>query len=469
MLRELIHTNETRQIPVASIRTDGGTQMRAALDDDTVFEYTQAMAAANGWGTFPAVVAYYDGSAYWLGDGFHRVQAYRDAFPAENDGIPCEVRSGTRRDAILHAAGANADHGLRRTQADKRRAVETLLRDEEWAAWSDNEIARRCNVSPSTVGTVRKSLSLSKLDSEKPAAAPAERTYTTKHGTQATMSTGSIGKNKPEAPKVEVWQLERVVSAIPNVKASTLRTAARQRKGHWLFDTAASRAQAEYPNAWNQTRLVNAMNSVADQMERAEQRKPSLSTVDSEKPVSPEQRQYDMAVVTPIAVPQPPAAKPISLDALPVVDSDLKFTPNGVPADLAQRGWELRQVPGSGRYYCRNANGPRATGVFDKVGDAIQAAYEMQVDLGSEPVEETKDPDVETIERMWNTRTATGVLQNMVDYWSTCLDFRLYFKRDPRNQNGLEIKLIIQDPIGGWHEWRGSTLDDVVRKADLGL
>ncbi|MGT2479599.1 hypothetical protein ACU4GR_13540 [Methylobacterium oryzae CBMB20] len=35
--------------------------------------------------------------------------------------LPCEVRQGGLRDAILHSAGANAAHGLRRTNADKRR------------------------------------------------------------------------------------------------------------------------------------------------------------------------------------------------------------------------------------------------------------------------------------------------------------------------------------------------------------
>jgi hypothetical protein len=38
---------------------------------------------------------------------------------------------------VLHSAGANAMHGLRRTNADKRRTVMLLLQDEEWAAWSD--------------------------------------------------------------------------------------------------------------------------------------------------------------------------------------------------------------------------------------------------------------------------------------------------------------------------------------------
>ncbi|HZF40417.1 MAG TPA: helix-turn-helix domain-containing protein [Blastocatellia bacterium] len=41
--------------------------------------------------------------------------------------------------------------------ADRRRAVLTLLNDAEWSRWSDREIARRCGVSPDTVGRLRRS------------------------------------------------------------------------------------------------------------------------------------------------------------------------------------------------------------------------------------------------------------------------------------------------------------------------
>ena len=173
MLSQLINTAERTTIPLERIKTDGGTQMRAALDPDTVQEYLDAMQPI-GWGDFPAVIVYYDGKDHWLADGFHRVEAYRRA--ADNldqpASVPADVRSGTRRDAILHAAGANASHGLRRTNADKRRAVETLLRDEEWAAWSDREIGRRCAVSDVFVGKVRADLSANGLQ------IPTERTVT---------------------------------------------------------------------------------------------------------------------------------------------------------------------------------------------------------------------------------------------------------------------------------------------------
>jgi hypothetical protein len=65
------------------------------------------------------------------------------------------VHEGGRRDAILFAVGANATHGLRRTNADKRRAVLTLLHDPEWRQWSDSEIAHKCRVSRPLVAEMR--------------------------------------------------------------------------------------------------------------------------------------------------------------------------------------------------------------------------------------------------------------------------------------------------------------------------
>lgn len=68
---------------------------------------------------------------------------------------PAEVRVGTQRDAILYPCGANTQHGLRRSQADKRKAVGIMLADPEWSKWSDREIARRCGVSHPFVGKLR--------------------------------------------------------------------------------------------------------------------------------------------------------------------------------------------------------------------------------------------------------------------------------------------------------------------------
>ncbi len=139
----------TTTLPIAALRLDGGTQPRAELRPELITEYAEAMA---GGDAFPPATAFYDGTSYWLADGFHRVRAAEtNKYPE----IAADVRQGTRRDAVLFAAGANATHGLRRTNADKRRAVLTLLDDGEWREWSNREIARRCGVDEGLVRSLR--------------------------------------------------------------------------------------------------------------------------------------------------------------------------------------------------------------------------------------------------------------------------------------------------------------------------
>ncbi len=143
--------NAPRSIPIADIR-DGGAQMRVEMKPDVVREYADAMADG---AVFAPVDVYYDGSMYWLADGYHRVDAAR---LLERETIDAEVLDGGERDAILHGIGSNASHGLRRTQADKRRAVERLLRDEEWSKWSSRKIAKVAKVDDKTVAKVRREL-----------------------------------------------------------------------------------------------------------------------------------------------------------------------------------------------------------------------------------------------------------------------------------------------------------------------
>ena len=142
-------------LPVTLLRTDGGTQTRARLDPSIVEDYAATMREG---AQFPPLTVFYDGSDYWVADGFHRQAA---AEKAERSEIAVQVCQGTRREAILHSCGANADHGLRRSNADKERAVQTLLRDEEWRQWSESEVARRCSVDHKTVRRVRTAMEAS--------------------------------------------------------------------------------------------------------------------------------------------------------------------------------------------------------------------------------------------------------------------------------------------------------------------
>lgn len=139
-------------LPLSGLRTDGDTQSRVSISTLVVDEYADAMRHGT---TFPPIIIFREGETYWLADGFHRVYAARVVGCTT---IAADVYAGTRRDAVLYAVGANAKHGLRRTNADKRRAVTMLLDDEIWWQWSDKEIARRCAVSQPFVSKVRREL-----------------------------------------------------------------------------------------------------------------------------------------------------------------------------------------------------------------------------------------------------------------------------------------------------------------------
>jgi hypothetical protein len=173
------------------IRIDYDTYTRCGYKDAVVDEYAQSLLDG---ATFPPIAVFFDGQSYWLADGLHRLYASREAVKGE---IEADVRKGTKRDAVLYGVGANLEHGLRRTNRDKRRAVTVLLMDCEWKLWSNLEIARRCRVTDTFVGKVRKQLSPN--DSEK------KRKFKRDEKTHE-MDIENIGGNKSESTEGQVEQ-----------------------------------------------------------------------------------------------------------------------------------------------------------------------------------------------------------------------------------------------------------------------
>ena len=148
------YRREAVPVLIASIRRDGGTQIRAALDEATIARYVEALNAGE---KLPAVTVWFDGKANWLSDGFHRIEA---ELRRGTKRIQADVRKGSLRAAIYDACGANAKHGLPRSNADKRRAVETLLADADWSTRTDRMLAETAGVSHTYVAEVRKSIRL---------------------------------------------------------------------------------------------------------------------------------------------------------------------------------------------------------------------------------------------------------------------------------------------------------------------
>ncbi|MEF8709515.1 MAG: ParB/Srx family N-terminal domain-containing protein [Candidatus Accumulibacter propinquus] len=182
-----------------------------ALDEATIDEYADAFRSGEA---LPAVKVFFDGEKHWLADGFHRVEAAKRAGLAE---IDVDEQLGARRQAVLHSCAANAKHGLRRTNADKRRSIQMILSDSYWSDWSDREIARRCGVGDHLVADVRRSaLEASKTAShylrENADGQPETRTVI-RNGTTYQQTTTNIGarpaaQERPTAVAVKVLQPE---------------------------------------------------------------------------------------------------------------------------------------------------------------------------------------------------------------------------------------------------------------------
>ena len=191
-------------------------QQRVKLDKSVVEEYAEAF---KNHVKFPPITIWYRTDVEYTGtpllhpayliDGFHRVEAAQIAGITE---LPFIRKQGTYREALLYSTSINSTHGLRRSNADKRKSVITLLQDPEWSGWSDRKIARHCGVSHDFVNRLRKSLSLN--DSEKNDTKNNDtknndtqtRTYITKHGTKAKMNTTNIGKSKVEEPETNLYE-----------------------------------------------------------------------------------------------------------------------------------------------------------------------------------------------------------------------------------------------------------------------
>ena len=188
------------EVTIEEITVDVEIVGRAdGLDSEIVQTYADRMEAGD---VFPPIELVGDGDVFWLVDGQHRLEA---AKKVNLEKIEANVTHGDRRGALWMSLASNETHGLRQTNEDKRKKVTAALEDEELKKKSDREIARQCNVSDWLVSKIRDLTS--STCSEK-----TERTYTTKHGTQAVMNTTNIGGNNKEK---EIQQIKEEFSKPP--------------------------------------------------------------------------------------------------------------------------------------------------------------------------------------------------------------------------------------------------------------
>lgn len=312
------------ELRIADIRRDGATQPRAGLDAAHVEDMIAALTDGE---TLPPIDVMFDGSFYWVYDGFHRISAHERLGRLK---ITAIVHQGAQADAQWESYAVNKAHGLKRTNEDKKRQSLAALRHPRAASLSNTQIAKHVGVDEGTIRHYRAQL---EVTSEIP-------TSSTRTGADGRIyNTEKIGQTaKPDAAWAPIWQLEYAVAAIPDVTAPDLRQAAKAKAGP-LWDDIEHRVAQKHSIMWRKTDLVQAIHNVAARWEAR-----------------------GRAVATP-PVTSVPAA-----------------TPAAMPTDLTARGWELRQLS-SGRYYCNNQDRARATAVWDRPEDAIKEARSMQIDV----------------------------------------------------------------------------------------
>lgn len=142
------------QILLAYITVDQAAQARAGgLVQKVVWDYTDLMVDGVD---LPPVVVFREQKkgqqpAYYLADGFHRLEAARKA---KLESYRADIYQGGLEEARLYASGANSNHGLRRSREDKHRAVKMARANPLTEGWSNREIADHCGVSHTFVNRI---------------------------------------------------------------------------------------------------------------------------------------------------------------------------------------------------------------------------------------------------------------------------------------------------------------------------
>jgi len=123
-------------------------QTRVSTDSTYIEELADRMKSG---AAFPPITVVRNGSGAWLADGIHRL----DAAIMAGKKIEVNYIAGDRKKAVEIACGANQSHGLRRSNADKRRAVGMALK--EFSGKSDRALADMCGVGRPLVAELRSS------------------------------------------------------------------------------------------------------------------------------------------------------------------------------------------------------------------------------------------------------------------------------------------------------------------------
>ena len=141
-------------VKVSEITADAIMQHRVTMHDRFVSEYVEIL--KGGGELAPVQIVRDENGTLWLWDGFHTLEAAKRVGVEK---LRVKITSGTKRDAWEKSLGANAKHGIRRSRADLKKAMDNALSDpkvkfsllNEDQQYSYNSVAKLCATSHPTV------------------------------------------------------------------------------------------------------------------------------------------------------------------------------------------------------------------------------------------------------------------------------------------------------------------------------
>jgi hypothetical protein len=140
-------------IPLGKIRIDPALQSRAEMNRAAISDYSAEV--KSGHILEPIALYGNEPDGYHCGDGFHR---YAAAMLAGLTALPAYCWPGGADAAFERSLRSNHLHGVRRTNADKRRCVVNALSFYAKFDLSNNRIAEICGVSDMMVAAVKRDI-----------------------------------------------------------------------------------------------------------------------------------------------------------------------------------------------------------------------------------------------------------------------------------------------------------------------
>jgi hypothetical protein len=142
----------TTKVKLADICTDSNTQVREAINQEKVNEYTHLLEEGL---EFDPIELYNDGAKIHISSGWHRYLAHRSAGKTE---IAAIVHVGTARDAFFNGIKANGPSPIPYGNLDYHKILRWMETDEETSQWSNAQKAKWITCSRTTVNRLIKKI-----------------------------------------------------------------------------------------------------------------------------------------------------------------------------------------------------------------------------------------------------------------------------------------------------------------------